>query len=203
MITTIVFDLGSVLFYDDWPNHNAEKLQIFSDTFSMPPEDIKKAWEKLWPDLEVGKTSEEEFWSLFLNTDQASYIEQAKSLWRQFYSPVRNNLLVLDRLPHYRLVILSDIAKEWMEHVDFEHNLKDKFDLIIASGEVKMSKRAPEIFDYLLKKVDESPENILLIDDRERNCNFAKEKGINTIQYSTDQDLEKALLDYGIKLSGV
>jgi 2-haloacid dehalogenase len=69
----------------------------------------------------------------------------------------------------------------------------DLFDDIIVSGEVKLAKPDPAIFQLLLQKINRLPQDCLLIDDSPKNIEAAREMGFVSVLFTTPENLETEL----------
>lgn len=72
------------------------------------------------------------------------------------------------------------------------------FKSVFFSNEIGLRKPSTEMFDFVLKMVKETAENILFVDDREQNTKAAKGHGIRTVTFSNLNQLKKDLKAMGI-----
>jgi putative hydrolase of the HAD superfamily len=72
------------------------------------------------------------------------------------------------------------------------------FDDYVLSYEVRALKPDPKIYQEALKKAGAPPASCVFIDDMEENVRAAAARGLNTILYEPDTDLESALRSLGI-----
>lgn len=91
----------------------------------------------------------------------------------------------------YMLVIASNASKGSFEWRNRRYNLMDVFDGRIISSDIGMRKPSKEFFEYLIDIVGHKPEEILLIDDRDKNIKIAEELGIKCVKYEGERSLEK------------
>jgi HAD superfamily hydrolase (TIGR01509 family) len=63
------------------------------------------------------------------------------------------------------------------------HDFWSAFSGIVISGEVKMAKPEPEIFEYLLSRFKLRPEHTVFIDDLALNVEGAMGAGLHAIQF--------------------
>lgn len=149
MITHLVFDLGNVVLTNDWHFNCPEKDQAFSAFFHISSEDMERGWDAGWPAFSVGKTSEIEFWNTFLTTAGASTVDvqKAKQLYREYQFEIEGMFGLLDRWKDkYKLAVLSNISKEWLEFKKKKFSLDQYFETYVASGEVGIDKPHKEIY---------------------------------------------------------
>lgn len=81
-----------------------------------------------------------------------------------------------------------------MERFDFLH----WFDGRVVSGEEKIRKPFPEIYQLLLSRYNVNPGNALLIDDSLRNVKAAEEFGIPSVHFQTPEQLKIELSNRNI-----
>jgi len=94
----------------------------------------------------------------------------------------------------YRVCLLSNTNPfffEWAESGDFDgqgHSLRHYFDSVYVSFECKLLKPSREIYEHVLRRENIRPENLLFIDDSERNTSAAAALGIRTLHVETNSD---------------
>jgi len=72
------------------------------------------------------------------------------------------------------------------------------FDDIIVSGEVKLVKPDPAIFQYLLQKIGRTPQECILVDDSVKNIEAAQKMGFATHHFTSPARLELELQQMGV-----
>ena len=72
------------------------------------------------------------------------------------------------------------------------------FDGRIVSGEVKLAKPDPRIYQLLLDTYKLNPRESLFIDDRLDNVESARALGIEAVQFISPRQLEQDLIQYGV-----
>lgn len=92
----------------------------------------------------------------------------------------------------YKLGMLSNIGVKWYEELVPEE-IRKLFDVTVLSNEVGMVKPYPEIYEYLVDKLEVEPNETIFIDDLQENCEGARAIGIQTIHYTDVQKLKKEL----------
>ena len=103
-------------------------------------------------------------------------------------------LLQMLKKKGYPLYGLSNWSAETFVTVRHEFEFLNFFDEIILSGEVKLIKPEPEIYEYCLKKVGKPANQCLFIDDSEANINTAKRLGFDTVHFNSPEHLKNELL---------
>ena len=109
--------------------------------------------------------------------------------------PIVETVEILRLLKHkgYSLYGLSNWSAETFHLVRSRYDFLNWFKAIVISGEVKLVKPDPRIFEVLLQRISNPAEKCLFIDDSEINISVAREMGFNTIHYRSPEQLEREL----------
>ena len=78
------------------------------------------------------------------------------------------------------------------------HPFLDSFDGIIVSGREGLAKPDPHIFDLFLTRFGFSADEVLFIDDSERNVTAARATGMQAIHFAGGVDLTAELSARGL-----
>ena len=155
-----------------------------------------KGWLASWNDFKIGKISEDVFWEILLKTAGAHPIDitKAKNLWRNHAYENDHMFSLLKNLQkYYTLGVLSNIGKEHFDYKWKHFNLDRYFTFFVASGYEGIAKPNIHIYELLLNKIAILPENCLFIDNLERNLVPARQLGISTILFETQEQLKTEL----------
>lgn len=200
--TTIIFDLGNVVLTNDWHIDTPEIYREFSEQFTISYDDMEKGWNATHDQFFRGHMTEEEFWTLFLRAAQAEKIDvdAATRLWRKYQKPIEQMFSLLEKLKrHYRLAVLTNIPKEWIDFKRAKYKLDNYFESIVSSGYVGVCKPDPKIYDILMKKLSVPPAACIFIDDQERNLVPARQLGMQTVLFTGQAVLEAKLRERGLR----
>ena len=88
---------------------------------------------------------------------------------------------------------LSNWSAETFPRARKQYPFLDWFDFVLLSGDVKLNKPDPAIFNLLLNKLGYSAPGCLLIDDSQANVDAAKKLGFATIHFSAPDILHTEL----------
>ena len=88
---------------------------------------------------------------------------------------------------------LSNWSTETFAMVRHEFDFFNLFDEIILSGEVKLIKPEPEIFELFLQKIGKPADQCLFIDDSEPNIVTARKLGFDTVHFVSPEHLKNEL----------
>jgi 2-haloacid dehalogenase len=93
----------------------------------------------------------------------------------------------------YPLYGLSNWSAETFPIVRHEYEFINLLDDIVISGEVKLIKPEPEIFELCLQRIGKPAGQCLLIDDSEANINVARKIGFDTVHFESPEQLKREL----------
>lgn len=196
-ITTIIFDIGGVIFRagngpplrEKW----AEKCNLTDDEF----DDIVFRDPLYWQ-ASIGKISSIELWErknkrLKLKPDALEALKQDS--WQGDWDSELLNFIKTNLHGKYQLALLSDAtsgAREMVgEHVDFS-----LFETVVFSYEVGMCKPNPDIYHLTLKRLGAKPDETIFIDDGAHKVEGANSVGIHGILYTELPTLKSALAQF-------
>ena len=75
----------------------------------------------------------------------------------------------------------------------YKYNFFKLLDGIVLSGDVKLNKPDPAIFELMLQKIGRPASECLLIDDSEANIKTAKGMGFAVIRFESAEKLREEL----------
>ena len=197
LVHTLIFDLSEVLI--------AGLLGIekpLAEQLSLSEEHIFRAFggERLQR-LCSGELTEYAYLEQILQ-EQAwtTSIADLKQLIRwNFHTPVPEMDALLTRLAaRYDLVLLSDHAAEWVQHIRTIHPFLQSFQRLFFSYELKQTKLSPSTFLKVLEAVGRQPDECLFIDDSPRNVAVAHSIGLPGSVFTSAGDLAHKLVELGI-----
>lgn len=112
-----------------------------------------------------------------LNREEIAHIFKLRT---ELIYPIDQNVRLLPGLKKrgFRLYFLSNFPIDLFEEVKTGYFFFKYFDGGVISGEAKVSKPDPRIYDILIKKYSLVPDECLYIDDLEINVNVARETGM-------------------------
>lgn len=93
----------------------------------------------------------------------------------------------------YKIYGLTNWSTETLPIAKERYNFFKDLDGIIVSGDEKLIKPDPKIYNVLLQRFNIKAEESLFIDDNADNIKTAKELGFKTVHYTSDIDLEELM----------
>lgn len=194
MIKNYIFDFGNVLaeFYPD----------RLTAPFVKDEEDNKRIREVVfdriyWDKLDSGDISDEEVKKQIrsrLPEKDGDVACKVYDNWVNSMTPVKGMDKLISDIHNSgkKLYLLSNISTYFADNyskVLWIKELLDKFDGVVLSGKIGLTKPNKEIFEYLLNTYKLNANECLFIDDSPLNINGAKNAGIEG--YVFDGDVQK------------
>ena len=201
MIKGILFDVGGVLISID----GYDPYSRVAEFYNVDLEKAKKAFRKNIALLGIqyqGEDMEKQMWLSIakeLSSDTTEIPEHI--LGSDFTSRMQKNEKLLDILPKLKdqgliLGILSDVNPIHKAMLSEIYNNFDKQNVIL-SCDTGFRKYQKEAFEEALKAMNISANEILFVDDSEKNIEMAESLGFKTIKAENEEqiisELEKAI----------
>ncbi len=126
----------------------------------------------------------------------AHLINAYKENWKESITGIIEGtveLLKMLKQRGYPLYGLSNWSTETFSIVRHEFEFFNLFDEIILSGEVKLIKPEPEIYELCLQKIGKPANQCLFIDDSEPNIIAANKMGFDTVHFKSPEHLKNEL----------
>jgi putative hydrolase of the HAD superfamily len=94
--------------------------------------------------------------------------------------------------------IVSNMGEAVYEHIQRELNWLSRFDVLVWSYQLRVTKPDPAIYRYVLEKLSTRPEETLFIDDRQVNVEAAIALGMKGVVFTTVEMLREDLIAQGL-----
>lgn len=203
-ITHIALDMGGVVLHID----HDQAVSRFEEIGAAEAREYLNPYHQqgIFGQLEGGQISAETF------VNELSHLigkplthEQCLYAWLGYLKEMpQRNLDAIQRLRNegYRVCLLSNTNPfffEWAESGAFDghgHPIGNYFDSLYVSFRCKLLKPSRKIYEHVLRSEGIRPEQLLFIDDSERNTEAAAALGIRTLHVETNADWPKALADF-------
>lgn len=199
MITTILFDLGGVLFT------NGTKIFVhqLSTTYSIPEEKVKEVVDgDIGSQYREAKITRDEFWKQVkenLNITQETFLLEKQ--WIDGYELISGTKQIIEELSKkYKIYYLSDNVKERVDALDKKFDFKKLFLGGIFSHEVGVRKPDPKIYEYALSKSCSLPGETVFIDDKQKMLDPAGKLGMKTILFTSPEKLRENLINLNLSV---
>ncbi len=194
MIKNIIFDLSEVYLNGVWK---------FSDKLDKDFNFFKHN-KYYFTELMKGNISEDYFWVKTrqeLKIDES--VESLKKLCRECFTVYDKNIpgIVKKLKSNYKIGLLSDHVREWMDYIEKEHKLSEIFDNCVYSYQVSDIKLGCGImFEKVLDEMNADASETIFIDNYDKNVEKAESMGIVGIVYKNSEQLINDLRILGVKI---
>jgi putative hydrolase of the HAD superfamily len=200
----VVFDFGAVLF--TW-----RPIEIVSEAFpahATTPAEARQLAHAMfshedWQDYDRGLLELDvvvERLSKRLQLDHSEVHTLVKNIG-DCLVPMSETVAVLQSLKTKRqindgvrgLYFLSNMPRPYARELEQKHTFLQDFDGGLFSGDVRLSKPSPEIYQLLQSRYQLEPQRTVFIDDMQANVDAAKEHGWKGIQFTSAAQLVEEL----------
>jgi putative hydrolase of the HAD superfamily len=193
-ITALFWDVGGVVLSNGW-NHDARRKAC--SKFGLDCENFEARHESLVEYLEVGRISLDEYLeqAIFYRHRRFSKDEFKAFIFHQS-QPHLDVLPILERLvssERYLMATLNNESRELNRYRIERFQLRNYFSAFFSSCFLGVRKPEEGIFRVALDVTQRSPEECLMIDDREENLAPAKRLGVRILHYRDARQLESEL----------
>ncbi|MEJ6981704.1 HAD family phosphatase [Pedobacter sp. P351] len=199
MITTIIFDLGGVLI--DW---KPEYLytNIFADEMEMR-HFLDTVCSGDWnEEQDAGRTIKEG--TDFLVSQFPDHEENIKAYygrWEEMLGGAIGETVEifkeLKSAEKYKIYALTNWSEETFPIAQRKFDFLNWFDGIVVSGTERMRKPDPSFYQLILDRYQLPADEVLFIDDNLRNIKAALEMGIDSIHFTSPEELRIELEERG------
>lgn len=112
---------------------------------------------------------------------------------------IEENVRVLDKLKEkYPLYGLTNWSAETIPIAYSRYDFFNYLEGIVVSGDEKLIKPDPKLYQVLLDRYKLKANESLFIDDNFHNIETAREMGFHTIHFTDNMDLEKEVKEMGV-----
>lgn len=201
-ISTIIFDFGGVLL--DW-----DPRYLYKNLFDGDDDALERflsevkfiEWNKK---QDAGRSFDEAVAELSASFPHYSEAIQAyhERYLESISGPVEGTVEILKRVKElgYSICGLSNWPYEKYLMVKEKYPFFNWFDQVVISGDVRLVKPDPRIFQLLLDRIGKRAEECLLIDDSTTNIEAANRLRFKTIHFVSGEQLREQLVKSGISL---
>lgn len=199
IIKAVVFDFGRVLTLP--PSRDA--VLGIQQLSGVPPDKFRNAYLKRRDAFDCDEMTVREYWD---DVTRPYGVELTDSQLEELFvvdiaawmSPQASMVKWAQEIQNrgVKTAILSNMRKDFVQHVMRFCPWLERFDLRIFSGEVRLWKPDPSIFRYCLASLAVRPEHSLFIDDVSANVEAAIREGLNGIVFESPKHLAHALRSY-------
>jgi len=178
---------------------------IIFDCFGVLYVDMSKVYFSKFPELheqlydlnkmsDHGFISREDYITTVAKLTGVSEAETTQAFRKEY---VANKALISsikeELKPHYKMGMVSNIGRDWIQDFFDEHQLHDLFDVVVLSNEEGITKPNPLIFERAAERLGLLPGECVMIDDKPENIEGARAVGMKGIVYTSNEALYQQL----------
>lgn len=109
-----------------------------------------------------------------------SYPEFEAAWLEPYHEAIPGTAALVEALSrHYRLVLLSNVDREYWQVVRALQPELEHFEALLVSADLGMTKPAPEVFGHVCRVTGAEPQQCLFIDDTAQNVDAARALGFH------------------------
>lgn len=197
---TILFDLGAVLI--DWDPRYLYRAHFPGDEAAMEhflAEIVPTEWNR---SIDAGKTFNEAVAErIKLHPTHADLIRLWRDGWPTMLADaIPESVAILDELRErrYRLYALTNWSAETFPIARERFEFLKWFEDIVVSGEVKLAKPDPRIFELAIARCRLQPGRTVFIDDSMHNVEAGRQAGLHALHFRNPGQLRQDLAQLGL-----
>jgi len=202
-INQVLFDIGGVLGSNGW---DREQRAVAVEKFALDGEDFQYRHEETVGAFESGQISLDEyldvtvFWQprAFSRDDFKRFMFSLSTPWADSLDVVRRlRQRIRGRPPRVRMATLNNESRELNEYRIRYFGLCELFDVFFSSCWLGVRKPTRQIYERVLGMTQADPASSVFVDDREQNLAPARALGMQTIRFTSADQLSRSLAGLG------
>ena len=202
-IKAVIFDYGEVLCYRPTP----EEIVRLAGFFNLSVDQFAALWERNRGPYDRGDLTPQVYWSAFakdtgieLAPERLDEIHDLDMLmWTHVNSPMIEWVQQL-RSSGMKVGLLSNMHPEMVVYCRKHFSWLTGFDFVTFSGEVRLIKPDPAIYQHTLHGLGVTAEEALFLDDREVNIRAAEALGICALRFESIEQIRGELSAAGFPI---
>ena len=202
-INQVLFDIGGVLGSNGW---DREQRAVAVEKFALDSEDFQYRHEETVGAFESGQISLDEyldvtvFWQprAFSRDDFKRFMFSLSTPWADSLDVVRRlRQRIRGRPTRVRMATLNNESRELNEYRIRYFGLCELFDVFFSSCWLGVRKPTRQIYERVLGMTQADPASSVFVDDREQNLAPARALGMQTIRFTSADQLSRSLAGLG------
>jgi len=202
-INQVLFDIGGVLGSNGW---DREQRAVAVEKFALDSEDFQYRHEETVGAFESGQISLDEyldvtvFWQprAFSRDDFKRFMFSLSTPWADSLDVVRRlRQRTRGRPTRVRMATLNNESRELNEYRIRYFGLCELFDVFFSSCWLGVRKPTRQIYERVLGMTQADPASSVFVDDREQNLAPARALGMQTIRFTSADQLSRSLAGLG------
>jgi putative hydrolase of the HAD superfamily len=202
-IEAVIFDYGEVLCH----RPRAEEIARLAGFFGIGVDRLSPLWEKNRGPFDRGDLTAEKYWAMFADDVGVKFkpgeLEQICELDLAMWSNINGHMVDWVsqlRSSGMKVGLLSNMHPDMVTHCRKNFPWIENFDFATFSGEVRLIKPDPAIYEHTLRGLGVKASEAIFLDDREVNIKAARALGIQSIRVQSAEQLQRDLQAAGFTL---
>jgi len=199
-VKAVIFDYGEVLCHRPTP----EEIARLAGFFNLRVDQLPALWERDRGAYDRGDLTPGVYWSALAKDAGVELgpqkLKEIHTLDMEMWSNVNSSMVEWAnqlRSSGMKIGLLSNMHPEMVAHCRKHFSWLKDFDFVTFSGEVRLIKPDPAIYEHTLRGLGVTAAESLFLDDREINIRAAQALGINAIRFESTEQLRSELAASG------
>ncbi len=205
MKKAVIFDLGGVIACEDWDVHGEKVWKKLVGFLGITEKKAKEEFDEFYhgKGLELGRSSENEYFSMLARISPRKLSEtDVRYFYYSLFYVHEDVVKFIHRLSKTReIYVISNDVGPWFDYKMEKFGLRPLFRKVFCSAYVGFRKPDRRIYEHVLKSIGKGPEEVVFVDNMERNLITAREMGMKTILYEHLDGLKREFRKMGINLA--
>ena len=197
-VKAVIFDYGEVLCY----RPSAEEIAQLAGFFNLGVDQLPVLWERNRGPYDRGDLTPQAYWSAFAKDAGVELsrerLDEVHDLDIAMWSNINSNMVAWAnqlRTSGMKIGLLSNMHPEMVEYCRQHFSWLNNFDFVTFSGEVRLIKPDPAIYEHTLRGLGVTASEAMFLDDREINIRAAEALGIYALRFESIEKLRSELAD--------
>ncbi len=200
-IRHIFFDIGGVLASNGW---DREQRKQTLERFNVEPLDFQARHEEMVGPLEIGEVTLDEYLDITVFHEPRPFSPaEFKDFMLSLNKPDLETLGIARQIAEgcrYWVMTLNNESDELNRYRIESFGLNDIFDAFLSSCWLGLRKPSHRFYERALQIAQADPRRSVFIDDREHNITAAQAMGIQTIHFTSAEQLRAELVAMNVSL---
>jgi putative hydrolase of the HAD superfamily len=202
-LKAVIFDYGEVLCH----RPTADEIMRLAHFFRLTADQLPALWERNRGPYDRGDLASEAYWSML--AQDAGVVLDAKQLaeicaldiamWGNVNTSMVQWMTQL-RAAGMKIGLLSNMHPDMVAYCRKNFDWLEDFDFVTFSGDVRLIKPDPAIYEHTLHGLGVDASEALFLDDREINVQAAQALGIHSIRVQSMPQLRNDLGSLGFTI---
>jgi putative hydrolase of the HAD superfamily len=202
-VKAVIFDYGEVLCH----RPTAEEIARLASFFNLRVDQLPALWERNRGPYDRGDLAPEVYWSALAKDASVELdleqLEEIHKLDMEMWSNINSSMVEWAtqlRSSGMKVGLLSNMHPGMVAHCRKHFSWIKEFDFVTFSGEVRLIKPDPEIYEHTLRGLGVTAAEALFLDDRQINIRAAQALGINALRFESIEQLRGELSAAGFPI---